>query len=63
MAGGDSEGESLLPPASEFIRKAAAADIRPFSLNSLIQLLSFSAYGQYLIVWAWSPDAWQIGHW
>lgn len=60
--GGDRVGE-VFPPASEFIRKAAAEDMRPFSLNSLMQLLSFSAYGQYLIVCAWSPLAWQIGHW
>ena len=54
--GGDNDGD-VLPPANEFIRKAAAADMRPFSLNNLMQLVSFSAYGQYLIVWAWSPDA------
>lgn len=51
VAGGDKEGE-VLPPAREFIKNAAAADIRPFSLKSFMQLLSFSAYGQYLIVCA-----------
>ncbi len=62
VAGGEVGGVWL--PASEFMRKAAAAlDMRPFSLNNLMQVLSFSAYGQYLMVWAWSPEAWQMGHW
>jgi len=42
VIGGERVGE-VFPPASEFIRKAAAVDMRPFSLNSLMQLLSFSA--------------------